>query len=105
LRFTAIRSRRHLVATEAPAFDAWIDAQGLVVESRLTNGLLLRRTAFELAFENWRQSHPDRAVSASGDGSVVSGSWLASGATRPTETLDTLQVRLGASIPRGFATR
>lgn len=94
-----------LVATEAPAFDAWIDAQGLVVESRLTNGLLLRRTAFELAFENWRQSHPDRAVSASGDGSVVSGSWLASGATRPTGALDTLQVRLGASIPRAFAAR
>jgi len=95
----------HLLANEAPAFDAWIDAQGLVVESRLTNGLLLRRTAFELAFENWRQAHPERAVSARVDGSVVSGSWLASGAARPTETFDTLRVRLGASIPREFADR
>jgi hypothetical protein len=94
-----------LVRTDAPVFDAWIDAQGLIVESRLANGLLLRRTAFELAFENWRQANPDRAVSARGDGSVVSGTWLASGATRPTGTLDTLQVRLGASIPRELAAR
>jgi len=94
-----------LVAPSAPALDAWIDAQGLVVESRLPNGLLLRRTAFELAFENWRQAHPDRAVSARGDGSVVSGTWLASGATRPTTTLDSLQVRFGASTPREFAMR
>lgn len=94
-----------LVATEAPAFDGWVDAQGLVVESRLANGLLLRRTAFELAFENWRNAHPDRPVSASGDGRVVSGTWLASGATRPTGTLDTLQIRLGASIPRELGAR
>ncbi|HEY5545915.1 MAG TPA: transglutaminase-like domain-containing protein [Gemmatimonadaceae bacterium] len=94
-----------LVATDAPALDAWIDAQGLVVESRLPNGLLLRRTAFELAFENWRQAHPERAVSARGDGSVISGTWLASGATRPTQALDSLQVRFGASIPREFSTR
>ena len=94
-----------LVATEAPPFDAWIDGQGLVVEWRLTNGLVLRRTAFELAFENWRQANPDRAVSARGDGSVVSGTWLASGAMPPTDILDTLQVRLGASIPHELAAR
>jgi hypothetical protein len=51
-----------LVANDPPAFDAWVDAQGLVVESRLANGLRLRRTAFELAFENWRRLHADRAV-------------------------------------------
>ena len=94
-----------LVATDTPPLDTWIDAQGLVVESRLPNGLLLRRTAFELAFENWRHAGPDRAVSARGDGSVISGTWLASGAHRPTQTLDSLRVRLGASIPRELAAR
>ena len=94
-----------LVAHEAPAFDAWVDAQGLVVESRLANGLRLRRTAFELAFENWRLAHPDRAVSVASDGSVVSGTWLASGAPRPTELFDSLRVRFGASTPREFASR
>jgi transglutaminase-like putative cysteine protease len=94
-----------LVADETPAIDVWVDAQGLVVESRLADGLRLRRTAFELAFENWRLASPERVVSARGDGSVVSGTWLASGASRPTEVLDSLRVRFGASLPREFAYR
>jgi transglutaminase-like putative cysteine protease len=94
-----------LVADQDPHFDGWVDAQGLIVESRLKNGLRLRRTAFELAFENWRQANPKRAVSARGDGHVVSGTWLASGAVRPDEVLDSLRVRFGASIPREFAAR
>jgi hypothetical protein len=92
-----------LVAHEAPPFDAWVDAQGLVVESRRPNGLRLRRTAFELAFENWRQAHPDLAVSVASDGSVVSRTWLASGVPRPVETLDSLRVRFAlrrTRIPR-----
>jgi hypothetical protein len=95
----------HLIATGAPAVDAWVDAQGLVVESRLPNGLKLRRTAFELAFENWRLADPDRVVSARGGGAVVSGTWLASGAARPSSTLDSLRVRIGASVPREFSSR
>lgn len=94
-----------LVSEEAPSFDAWVDAQGLVVESRLASGLKLRRTAFELAFENWRTANPERAVSAHGDGRVVSGTWLASGATKPVVVLDSLRVRFGASIPREFSSR
>lgn len=94
-----------LIAEEPPTLDAWVDAQGLIVESRTLDGLKLRRTAFELAFENWRHANPDRAVSARGDGRVVSGTWLASGAAKPTEVLDTLRVRFGASLPREFSTR
>jgi hypothetical protein len=94
-----------LVSDETPALDAWVDAQGLIVESVMKDGLKLRRTAFELAFENWRHANPDRAVSARGDGRVVSGTWLASGTTRPSGTLDSLRVRFGASIPRDFASR
>ena len=91
-----------LMADAPRAFDAWVDAQGLLVESTLDNGLRLKRTAFELAFENWRRATPDRAVSARGNGTVVSGTWLASGAERPSAQSDTLIVRLGASIPREF---
>jgi hypothetical protein len=93
------------LVADAPALDAWIDAQGLVVEARLANGLQLRRTAFELAFENWRLATPDRAVSARGNGSVVSGTWLASGATPPTAVVDTLTIELGSAIPREFTQR
>jgi transglutaminase-like putative cysteine protease len=94
-----------LIAEEPPLLDAWVDAQGLIVESRTSDGLTLRRTAFELAFENWRNANPERAVSARGDGRVVSGTWLASGIAKPTEVLDTLRVRFGASMPREFAAR
>jgi transglutaminase-like putative cysteine protease len=94
-----------LVAEDAPKLDAWVDAQGLIVESLTSDGLKLRRTAFELAFENWRHANPERAVSARGDGRVVSGTWLASGLEKPTVVLDTLRVRFGASLPREFSTR
>lgn len=94
-----------LAADDPRPFDAWVDAQGLLVQTTLDNGLLLRRTAFELAFENWRLATPDRAVSARGNGTVVSGTWLASGASRPEDFADTLHVQLGASIPREFTAR
>lgn len=94
-----------LVSDQPPTLDAWVDAQGLIIESRLPDGLRWRRTAFELAFENWRNANPSRSVSARGDGRVVSGTWLASGVVRPSEVLDSLRVRFGASMPREFAAR
>jgi hypothetical protein len=94
-----------LVADAPHALDAWVDAQGLLVETTLANGLRLRRTAFELAFENWRLATPNRAVSARSDGLVVLATWLASGARRPTEYADSLLMQLGSSIPREFSER
>ena len=94
-----------LVADSPNPLDAWIDAQGLLVEATLEHGLRLRRTAFELAFENWRLATPDRAVAARGSGTVISGTWLASGVPTPTAEAETLVVRLGANIPREFSSR
>lgn len=84
---------------ERPFVDAWVDAQGLVVESRRADGLRLRRTAFELAFENWRLASPDRAVSARADGRVVAASWLRAGAPRPAAAIDSLRIRLTGDLP------
>ena len=95
----------HMIAAAPGALDAWVDAQGLLVQATLDNGLLLRRTAFELAFENWRLANPDRAVSARGGGTVVPGTWLTSGARRPDRYTDSLQVKLGGSVPREFSAR
>ncbi|HEX5436220.1 MAG TPA: hypothetical protein VFW98_03620 [Gemmatimonadaceae bacterium] len=49
--------------------DGWIDAQGHVIQTRRPSGLMLRQSAYELAFENWRAqmeraSHPDPAMMA-----------------------------------------
>lgn len=40
----------------------WIDIAGRLVEAEDERGLLLRRTAFEIAFDNWRNARRSRAV-------------------------------------------
>lgn len=94
-----------LVTDGPPAMDAWVDAQGLVVEALRPDGLVLRRTAFELAFENWRLANPAGAVSATAAGGIVAGTWLASGVPRPSAVLDSLTIRLGAAVPRDWPGR
>src|SRR4029079_5406062 len=43
------------IVTDGPsAVKAWIDEQGRVVEMQHALGFSLRRTAYEIAFENWR---------------------------------------------------
>lgn len=40
----------------------WIDIAGRIVEAEDERGLRLRRTAFEIAFDNWRNARRSRAV-------------------------------------------
>ncbi len=40
----------------------WIDIAGRIVEAEDERGLVLRRTAFEIAFENWRTARRPRPV-------------------------------------------
>lgn len=44
----------HLQSERGTQLDGWVDEAGRMVRSRTAEGLLLRRTAYELAFENWR---------------------------------------------------
>jgi len=37
---------------------AWIDADGRLIAASEPGGITLVRTAFEIAFENWRLDHP-----------------------------------------------
>ena len=99
-----VRAWRLRGDTPAP-LDAWVDAQGLVVEATRPDGLVLRRTAFELAFENWRMSSPIAGASARARDGIVTDTWLASGAPRPDSELDSLLVKLGGTIPGEFAAR
>lgn len=41
---------------EASGFSGWVDANGGVVASTQPGGISLRRSAYELAFENWRRN-------------------------------------------------
>ena len=40
---------------DTTTLNGWVDAQGMMVQARLADGYLLRRTSFEEAAENWRR--------------------------------------------------
>ncbi len=45
-----------LVSVDGPALSGWVDAFGRIVEASQPGNLVMRRMAYELAFENWRNA-------------------------------------------------
>jgi len=77
----------------------WVDAQGRVVRAALPMGFTIERTAFELAYENFRRRDTLRLMRASaapGPGTIVPTTLLAAG-VQPVAPLDAaiLRLRLG----------
>ena len=84
----------------------WVDAQGHVVRAALPMGFTIERTAFELAYENFRRRDTLRLMRASaapGPGTIVPTTALAAGVTTadPLEA-GTLRVRLGGGVLDGL---
>ena len=52
----------HVVGRTGMAVDLWADELGRVLLARRADGLVLRRTAFEIAFENWRRTDSKGAL-------------------------------------------
>lgn len=50
-----------LIAEPSERFDAWVDEQGRIIAVAAPAGLSLARTAYEVAFENWRTASPRHA--------------------------------------------
>src|SRR5207244_1002487 len=76
---------------------AWIDAQGHIVRAENTVGFVMERTAFELAYTNFRHRDTTRLIRASaapGPGDVVATTVLAAHALLPHDTLSQFRVRL-----------
>ncbi|MEO6444773.1 MAG: transglutaminase-like domain-containing protein [Gemmatimonadaceae bacterium] len=46
----------HIVAEDPSALDSWVDEAGRVIRVQTPSGFTLRRTAYELGFENWRSA-------------------------------------------------
>jgi hypothetical protein len=42
------------IAGDAPSITAWVDASGRLIAASEPGGITLMRTAFEIAFENWK---------------------------------------------------
>ena len=51
---------------------AWVDSEGRLIAASEPGGISLVRTAFEIAFENWRLDHLPGAASARSDSTVRS---------------------------------
>lgn len=83
-------------------FSGWIDAQGRVVQSALPGGITLKRTAYEIAFENWRIAH-DRATAANaGTGDILESTAIAAKAKFGRSRLLSMTVQLGAPSLQGY---
>jgi len=81
---------------------AWIDAQGHIVRAENAVGFVMERTAFELAYTNFRHRDTTRLIRASaapGPGDVVATTVLAARAPLPPDTVSLFRVRLGGIAP------
>lgn len=84
-------------------FAGWVDAQGRIVQTTQPGGIVLKRAAYEIAFENWRTAH-DRLVAEAPDPSGII-ERTAIGANVPLARARTapLTVRLSGVDLRGYA--
>jgi len=104
VHFDTVRAFRILEEAGGLETSAWIDGQGRVVRATTPAGFTLERTAFELAYENFR--HRDtarvaRASAATRAGDVVPATALAAGAALRPTALAQLRVRITRADVRG----
>lgn len=100
-----VRAWRLLSADPLVPLDVWVDVRGQAVAATRPDGLTLRRTAFELAFENWRLTTAAGGVAVRAGGMMVSSTLLAAGIPFPIAPLDSLKVRPRSPIPRAAVAR
>ncbi len=103
---TAHRDSVHAwrIATDGPsAIRAWIDDQGRIVQMEHALGFVLRRTAYEIAFENWRLDGGMRARAVGSDRDVLETTAIAASAAMGTKRTSRLRVRLRGPSLDGFA--
>jgi len=84
----------------------WVDARGHIVRTTNPVGFTIERSAFEIAYENFRRRDKVRVARASaspGPGDVVATTAIAAGGELPRDTLAELRVRLTGADLRGLA--
>jgi hypothetical protein len=92
------------IATDGPsAVRAWIDEQGRIVEMQHALGFSMRRTAYEIAFENWRLDGGLRARAVSADRDVLETTAIGAAASLDRRRPSRLRVRLRGPSLEGFA--
>lgn len=93
-----------LVADHGGGFDMWIDEMGRMITVAAPAGLSMRRTAYEVAFENWRTASPLRTRRARGISpgeDFWSTTVVSAGVMGNWKSLDTLRLRVrGVDLSR-----
>jgi hypothetical protein len=102
---TARRDSVHAwrITTDGPSgIRAWIDEQGRIVEMQHALGFSLHRTAYEIAFENWRLDGGTRARAVAADRDVLETTAIAASAPIDRKRPGFLRVRLRGATLDGF---
>jgi len=105
VHFDTVRAFRLDQRSEGLAASMWVDAQGHIVRATSPTGVTLDRTAFELAYENFRRRDTARVARSSARrdaGEIVPITAIAAGVrVRPTAA-DSFRVRLVDIAPTGL---
>ena len=101
-RHDSVRAWR--ISTDGPgSVRAWIDEHGRVVGLEHALGFSLHRTAYEIAFENWRLDGGTRTRKVTADRDVLETTAIAASAPLDRKRPSRLRVRLRGAELRGFA--
>ncbi|MCC7195231.1 MAG: transglutaminase domain-containing protein [Gemmatimonadaceae bacterium] len=85
------------------SFTGWVDAQGRVVEASQPGGIVLKRMAYEMAFENWRIARQRETVASADASDIIERSAIAANVPAGRARLTLLKVRLRGVDLRGYA--
>ena len=75
-------------------FSVWVDRDGRVVLYTQPGGFVMRRTAYELAFENWRRRTGKRSRTVARDKDIYETTAIAASVRGRNELVERLRVRL-----------
>ena len=91
-----------IVSESENGFSAWVDASGRVVELTQPGNFVLRRMAYEVAYENWRLDGRARPRGVTADEDILESTAIAASVPLGARPLSRLSVRLGNVRLAGF---
>src|SRR5213592_131971 len=105
VHFDTVRAFRLDQRSEGLAASMWVDAQGHIVRATSPTGVTLDRTAFELAYENFRRRDTARVARSSAQpdrGGIVPITAIAAGVRNRSGAAAALRVRLTGEAVHGI---
>lgn len=105
VRFDTVRAFRIEQQANGLTVASWIDAQGHIVRIESPVGFTMERSAFEIAYENFRHRDTARVARASAGlppGSIIATTALGAGLRFDVPAVNQIRVRLGGVSLAGF---